>query len=68
MRKTLYYTYLGVNGTITSPVLLEGIYAVKKYQLIASDGKVLTKDDKIYVDSIMIPESDLELWKEVDSK
>lgn len=68
MRKTLYYTYLGVNGTITSPVLLEGIYAVKKYQLIASDGKVLTKDDKNYVDSIMIPESDLELWKEVDSK
>ena len=60
MRKTLYYTYLGVNGTITSPVLLEGIYAVKKYQLIASDGKVLTKDDKNYVDSIMIPESDLE--------
>ena len=68
MRKTLYYTYLGVNGTITSPVLLEDIYAVKKYQLIASDGKVLTKDDKNYVDSIMIPESDLELWKEVDSK
>lgn len=68
MRKTLYYTYLGVNGTITSPVLLEGIYAVKKYQLIASDGKVLTKDDKNYVDSIMIPESDLELWKEVDNK
>ena len=68
MRKTLYYTYLGVNGTITSPVLLEGIYAVKKYQLNASDGKVLTKDDKNYVDSIMIPESDLELWKEVDNK
>lgn len=68
MRKTLYYTYLGVNGTITSPVLLEDIYAVKKYQLIASDGKVLTKDDKNYVDSIMIPESDLDLWKEVDNK
>lgn len=68
MRKTLYYTYLGVNGTITSPVLLEGIYTVKKYQLIASDGKVLTKDDKNYVDSIMIPESDLDLWKEVDNK
>lgn len=68
MRKTLYYTYLGINGIITSPVLLEGVYAVKKYQLIASDGKVLTKDDKNYVDSIMIPESDLELWKEVDSK
>ena len=68
MRKTLYYTYLGVNGTITSPVLLEGIYAVKKYQLIASDGKVLTKDDKNYIDSIMIPESDLDLWREVDNK
>lgn len=68
MRKTLYYTYLGVNGTITSPVLLEGVYAVKKYQLIASDGKILTKDDKNYVDSIMIPESDLELWKEIDNK
>jgi hypothetical protein len=46
MKKILYYTYLGTNGTITSPVHLEGIYSVKKYQLTADDDKFLTKDGK----------------------
>ena len=29
MKKTIIYTYLGTNGTITTPIHLEGIYSVK---------------------------------------
>ena len=35
MKKTLCYTYLGENGTLTSPIHLLGIYSIKKYELIA---------------------------------
>ena len=42
MTKEILYTYLGTNGTITSPVFLEGIYSVKKIRLMAAEGKWLT--------------------------
>lgn len=65
MKKTIFYTYLGTNGTITSPVFLENIYSVKKYQLLPEDGYQLTKDGKKFFGNVMIPESDLPLWMEV---
>ncbi len=65
MTKTVYYTYLGTNGTITSPVHLEDVYFIRKYLLVAEGGKKLTKDDKNFVDSVMIPEGEIDLWKEV---
>lgn len=69
MTKTLLYTYLGTNGTITSPVHLEGIYSIKKYRLIADTNKVLTSDDGITTTKmITIPENELNLWKEIDVK
>ena len=49
MIKTPMYEYLGTNGTICSPVHLEDIYYVKKYQLFADSGKKLTKDGKNFV-------------------
>ena len=62
MTKTLLYTYLGTNGTITSPVHLEGIYSTKKYRLVAGLNKVLTKDGGITtVKSIVVPEDELTL-------
>ena len=60
MIKTTMYTYLGTNGTITSPVHLEDIYYVLKYHLEADPNKFLTKDDKNYVKSITIPAEELE--------
>jgi hypothetical protein len=42
MTKETLYTYLGTNGTITSPVFLEGIYSVKKIRLMAAEDKWLT--------------------------
>lgn len=43
MTKTVLYTYLGTNGTITSTVHLEDIYYIRKYRLVADSRKVLPK-------------------------
>lgn len=65
MTKTVYYVYLGTNGTITSPVHLEDIYYTRKYFLQADEGLKLTRDNKSYLDSVMIPEGELDAWREV---
>lgn len=65
MTKNILYYYLGTNGTILSPVHLEDTYYVRKIRLSADENKRLTKDGKKFVDSIVIPEEDLELWREV---
>lgn len=68
MTKQVLYVYLGTNGTICSPVHLEDIYYVRKYRLTADQGKRLTKDDKNYHDTVLIPESELSEWKEVSGQ
>ena len=68
MIKTPIYTYLGTNGTITSPVHLEDIYYVLKYRLEAESNKFLTKDDKNFVKMITVPADEVDQWKEVYSK
>lgn len=65
MIKEKIYTYLGVNGTITSPVYLEGIYSIKKIRLIANKNKILT-DGSQRISSIIVPEDEVENWTEVD--
>lgn len=65
MTKTVYYTYLGTNGVIESPVHLEDIFYTRKLRLVADNGKQLTKDGKHFFSTVMIPEDDLAEWKEV---
>ena len=65
MKKTLEYLYLGENGTILTPVKLEGIYSVKKYNLVAEDGKYLTKDGENLFTRVYIPISEIDEWYEV---
>lgn len=65
MLKTVYYVYLGTNGTITSPVHLENIYSTRKYLLQAEEGMKLTRDDKNFLNTIMIAENEIDAWKEV---
>lgn len=65
MTKTVYYTYLGTNGVIESPVHLEDIFYTRKLRLVADEGKQLTKDGKHFFPIVMIPEDDLAEWKEV---
>lgn len=68
MKKTKFYTYLGVNGTITTSVELENIYKVITYELIADKNKVLTKDDGVTYTKYAygIPKSEIDNWKEID--
>ena len=68
MTKEILYTYLGTNGTITSPVHLEDIYYTRKVRLTAEAGKQLTKDDVNYSSVVTVPEEEVDLWKEVKKK
>lgn len=68
MTKEILYTYLGTNGTITSPVHLEDIYYTRKIRLTADAGKQLTKDDVNYSSVVTVPEEEVDLWKEVKKK
>ena len=63
--KILMYENLGTNGTILSPIHLEDIYYVRKLQLLADNNKRLTKNGKDFVQSVVIPEDELDQWKEV---
>lgn len=65
MRKTVMYEYLGTNGTILSPVHLEDIYYIRKYKLQAENLKTLTKDRKHFVKEVIVPEDEVDEWKEV---
>ena len=66
MKKEIYYTYLGSTGTLTSQLLIPGATPIKKFLLVADENKKLTKNNLNFVDVILIPESDMELWFEVD--
>ena len=67
MTKTAYYTYLGTNGTITSPVHLEDIYYTVKYRLVADKGHLLT-DGSRFVKTITVPSDEVSLWIEVEGQ
>ena len=67
MVKTVLYTYLGTNGTVTTPIQLPNVYCVKKYQLIADEGKMLTNGENYY-SAITVTQEDLDNWYEVDVK
>ena len=66
MKREILYTYLGTNGTITTPIHIEDTYYIRKLRLIAEEGKVLTKDNINYRYSAIIPEEDEDLWIEID--
>lgn len=65
MKKVKIYTYLGTNGTITSPVHLEGIYSVIKYKLLPEEGYKLTNDGVSYREVVEVEENDIPNWYEV---
>ena len=65
MTKIVTYEYLGTNGTILSPIHFEDIYYVRKLQLIADNNKQQNKNGKDFVQSVVIPEDELDQWKEV---
>lgn len=66
MNKEILYQYLGTNGTLLTPIHLEGIYSVKKVKLIAEKGKRLTKDYIKFYNSIIVTEKEISEWFEVE--
>lgn len=66
MRQATYYTYLGDKGTITTYLQIPGAFSVKKIMLVADENKKLTKDGKNFVTSVLIPETELASWYEID--
>ena len=65
MTKEVLYTYLGTNGTITSTVHLEDIYYTRSIRLSADRKMMLTKDGKHLFQSVIVPEDEVSLWREV---
>lgn len=65
MKKQTTYKYLGTNGTLETPIHLEGIYFIKYYKLTADAGKILTDGVK-KVTSVKIAEDELDKWSEID--
>jgi hypothetical protein len=67
MTKEILYTYLGTNGTITTPIHLEDIYYTRSIRLIADRKKKLTSNGgKTLLSSVIVPEDEVNLWTEVD--
>ena len=65
MKKQALYTYLGTNGTITSPVHLEDIYYIRLVMLRPSVGKVLTNGIDIRT-SALVAEEEADKWYEIN--
>jgi hypothetical protein len=65
MTKEVLYLYTGTNGSILSPVHLEDTFYARRLRLTATEGKQLTKDGVKLYDTIVIPEDDVDLWREI---
>lgn len=64
MIKNKIYRYLGRNGIITTPILLDGASPIVMYRLIADAGMVLTNGD-IFVSQIDVFDDEVSNWTEV---
>lgn len=58
------YRYIGRNGIITSPVLLNGIEHIPMTYLEAAPGFILTNDKKL-VYAITVETTELNQWYEI---
>ena len=64
MKKSKVYRYLGRNGMITTPIVIDGVDPIIMYRLIADKDKVLTNGDrKVY--TIDVFDDDLNNWYEI---
>ena len=64
MTKHKIYRYLGRNGIITTPILLEGTDPILMYRLIADGNKILT-DGINFTRTIDVFPDELENWREI---
>lgn len=67
MEKTKMYRYLGRNGIITSPILLNSVERIDMFVLKAAEGKTLTNGSK-KVKTVLIFPDELNDWSEIDEE
>ena len=65
MKQRKMYRYVGKNGVITSPILLEDIKHIALIELQPEPGYVLTNGQIIKNYSALIPIEELPEWTEV---
>ncbi len=65
MVKNKMYRYLGRNGIITSPILLESIEPIPMFIIVASEGKLLTNGVEKVKEKLIFSE-ELKDWSEID--
>ena len=66
MTKRKMYKYLGRNGILTTRIQLDGINFIPMTELIAAEGKMLTDGERV-VHSIIIEDTEISLWREIDN-
>ena len=64
MIKNKIYRYLGRNGMVTTPILLEGTTPIIMYRLIADEGMILS-NGKTHVRMIDVFDDEVENWFEI---
>jgi hypothetical protein len=65
MKQRKLYRYIGRNGSITSPVLLEDIKHIPLVELRPEEGYVLTNGVAVQENSIVIHVDELSEWSEI---
>lgn len=65
MRQKKLYRYVGRNGIITSPVLLDDIKHIALMELQPEDGYVLVNGKTVKYNSAVVPVDEVDEWKEV---
>lgn len=67
MTKNKIYRYLGRNGILTTPILIEGTTPITMYRLIADAGMVLS-NGKTHVNMIDVFDDEIEDWFEIPAE
>lgn len=67
MTKHKVYRYLGRNGIITTPILIEGVNPIVMYRLIAGEGMTLTNGE-ICVQMIDAFNDEVNNWHEIPAE
>lgn len=67
MTKNKVYRYLGRNGIITTPILIEGTTPITMYRLIADSGMVLS-NGKTHAQMIDVFDDEVDNWFEIPAE
>lgn len=65
MKTRKLYKYIGRNGSITSPILLDDVKYIPLVELRADEGYVLRNENNIVKYSVTVHIDDAALWTEV---